>query len=501
MVERIRNRVLVVAPSGRDGDLARRFLTRADFEVALCDSVRALCDEARKAAGVCVIAEEAFDAEGIECLADLLASQPAWSDLPLILIGGRALRRLPHRRAAKLEALLKSANATFLERPLGMVSFISTLKSALRARDRQYAAESAIVQRDAFLAMLSHELRNPLAAIVLGVEVLRHDPPDALAQQTQLERIARQSRHLTRLVDDLLEVSRITSGRIILKQDVVNLTALLSNTVTNVGAREGQRRIVLSVPGDPVLVRGDSVRLEQVFSNVLTNGLKYTPPPGRVFVSVEHIGGEARVAFRDEGIGISKEMLGRIFDLFVQADSALARSQGGMGIGLTLAKSLTELHGGRIEATSGGVGHGSTFSVSLPLTEAENGLAVHELALGASQARTIVVIEDSEDLRETMKALLDRAGHQTIVAGDGARGLALLLDTKPHIAFIDIGLPGLDGYQIARTARERLGNAVTLVAVSGYGRSEDKSRALEAGFDAHLTKPIDSRTLLRTAAA
>ncbi len=501
MADRTRNRVLVAAPSGRDGDLARRFLTRADFEVVVCESVRALCDQARKAAGVCVIAEEAFDAEGIESLADLLASQPAWSDLPLILIGGRALRRLPQRRAAKLEALLRTANVTYLERPLQMVSFVSTLRSALRARDRQYAAESAIVQRDAFLAMLSHELRNPLAAIVLGVEVLRHDRADAIARQAQLERIARQARHLTRLVDDLLEVSRITSGRIILKQDVVNLTALLSNTVTNLGANDGLHRIVLSIPGDPVFVRGDSVRLEQVFANLLTNGLKYTPPPGRVYVSLELVAGDARVAFRDEGIGISRAMLGRIFDLFVQADSALARSQGGMGIGLTLAKSLAELHGGRIEAASDGIGHGATFTVSLPITEADTAASHHELGMPTSQARSILVIEDSEDLRETMKALLDRAGHQTVVAGDGAKGLELLLDTKPHIAFIDIGLPGLDGYQIARTARARLGTAVTLVAVSGYGRSEDKSRAIEAGFDAHLTKPIDSRTLLRTAAA
>ncbi|MEZ0315052.1 MAG: ATP-binding protein [Myxococcota bacterium] len=497
----MRARILVVAPSGRDGELAHMFLTRAEFEVTVCANLSALCDEARRGVGVCVIAEEAFDAQGIERLADLLGDQPAWSDLPLIVITARQPRRLPQRRAARLDTLLAGGNVTFIERPLQIVSFTSTLKSALRARDRQYAAEGAILQRDGFLAMLSHELRNPLAAVVLGVEVLRHDNPDAIARHVHLERIARQARHLTRLVDDLLEVSRITSGRIILKQDTVDVSAMLTATINNVGAREGQRRVMLSMPKEAVLVRGDPVRLEQVFVNLLTNGLKYTPPPGRVMISVERVEADVRITFRDDGIGIAAEMLSRIFDMFVQADSALARSQGGMGIGLTLAKSLVELHGGRIEAASGGVGQGATFTVTLPMTQPVSTEADSDMPATSHEQRTIVVIEDSEDLRETMKTLLERAGHQIAVAGDGAKGLDLLLSTRPQVAFIDIGLPGLDGYAIARAARQRLGSSVTLVAVSGYGRSEDKARALEAGFDSHLTKPIDSRTLLRTATA
>lgn len=502
MSEEQDHRVLIVPPVGRDGDLAGQFLRHAEIEVCVCATVRELCDEARVAAGACVIAEEAFDAEGIECLADLLALQPAWSDLPLVIIKSRPARRLPTRRFAKLEALLTTANVTYLERPLRPLSFKSTVRSALRARERQYAAEAAIVQRDAFLAMLSHELRNPLAAIVLAIDVLRPDPDDATLRRTQLERITRQARHLTKMVDDLLEVSRITSGRIILKQDVIDAAWLLNSTVGNLAVGENEGRVVVDVPRHSVWIRGDSVRLEQVFTNLVANALKYTPQPGRVHVSAEVSGDEARIAIRDEGIGISPEMLGSIFDLFVQADSALARSKGGMGIGLPLAKSLAELHGGRIDASSGGIGHGSTFTVHLPICAAETNLVQLERGLAAElPQRRIVVIEDSDDLRETMKTLLERAGHDTAVAGDGHQGLDLLLDVKPHIAFIDLGLPGLDGYQVARTAREILGKSVMLIAVSGYGRSEDKTRAIEAGFDAHLTKPIDSRTLLRTAVA
>jgi CheY-like chemotaxis protein len=216
-------------------------------------------------------------------------------------------------------------------------------------------------------------------------------------------------------------------------------------------------------------------------------------------ISVERVGADVRITFRDHGIGIASEMLSRIFDMFVQADSALARSQGGMGIGLTLVKSLVELHDGRIEATSGGLGQGATFTVTLPMTQPASTEADSDTPRALSEQRTIVVIEDSEDLRETMKALLERAGHQIAVAGDGAKGLDLLLSTKPQVAFIDIGLPGLDGYAIARAARERLGRSVTLVAVSGYGRSEDKARALDAGFDSHR-RGFDQRraTCLKT---
>lgn len=490
-----RRRVLVVAPSGRDGPLAHQLLARVGLESVLCASVKALCDEARTSAGVCVIAEEAFDADGIENLAKLLAHQPVWSDLPIVFINNRR----PGRRSATFEQLLATANVNFLERPIHASSFVSAVKSALRARERQYAGESAILQRDGFLAMLSHELRNPLAAIVLGLELIGEDPSGPPPRE-HLERLRRQSRNLTQLVGDLLEVSRITSGRIVLQKQRLDVGELVRAAIAGLPDEASRARVELAEVPRGLVISGDELRLNQVLTNLLTNALKYTPPPGRIRVLTRVALRAAHIAIQDEGIGIAPHMLSRVFDLFVQADGALARSQGGMGIGLTLARNLVELHGGHIAAESAGLGHGSTFEVTLPLLE---DVTVEPVATPVTQAkqkaRRILIVEDSDDLRDTMRIMLERAGHATTVVSDGNAGLESLIAATPDLAFIDLGLPGIDGYEVARRARERLGNAVTLVALSGYGRAEDKARAIAAGFDFHLTKPIDGETLLRTA--
>jgi len=385
---------------------------------------------------------------------------------------------------------------------------------------RQKAAEAALRdadrRKDEFLAMLAHELRNPLAAVVSAAAVLRSLDSDDARLRRQGEVIARQSRHMARLLDDLLDVSRITQGRIELRTQPVDLAAVVEQVVA--GSRplieERGHEFVVTLPPAPLRLMADPARLEQVLANLLNNAAKYTPAGGRIAVSVRREGAEAVVRVRDTGAGISPELLPRVFDLFTQAERTLARSEGGLGIGLTMVKRLVEMHDGRVTAHSDGPGCGSEFVVCFPLLEeaeelrpTNGGSLPHPPLSGGPAPKRVLVVEDNRDAAETLGDLLELWGLHVTVARDGEEALRQAAAFQPDLVLLDIGLPGMDGYEVARRLRdvEDAGlppspstgrpTPVRLVALTGYGHEEARQRAQQAGFDHHLTKPVDPTSL------
>jgi PAS domain S-box-containing protein len=362
---------------------------------------------------------------------------------------------------------------------------------ALRESDRR---------KDEFLAMLAHELRNPLAAIRNAVKLLEQTPPGESGRY--LDMLNRQSDMLRGLVADLLDVSRITRGLVELNRQCLDLVEIAERALESVTGTMEERRhhVHVELPGEPVMVVGDPVRLEQIMVNLLTNAAKYTDPGGRITLSLGKHGEFAELRVRDTGIGMTPEVLDRIFDLFGQAERGLARSEGGLGIGLTIVKSLVELHHGRIEARSEGVGRGAEFIVSLPAAAGTDLAASAEINLPAGNPgrKRILVVEDSPDIAETMAMLLGHAGHEVEIANDGPTGLIIAEKSQPDLILLDIGLPDMDGYEVARRLRKnpRTSSAV-LAALTGYGQPSDRERTSAAGFDAHFVKPVDFEELQR----
>jgi signal transduction histidine kinase/ActR/RegA family two-component response regulator len=365
-------------------------------------------------------------------------------------------------------------------------------------KEAELALRDADRRKDEFLAMLAHELRNPLAPIRTSVGILRAiGPQDARIERVR-DLIDRQVTHMARLVDDLLDVSRITRGRIVLQRSVVPVAEIVEEAVETVRPLVVQHDHSLSVTlGSQALrVHGDRARLVQVIANLLTNAAKFTPRGGHITVSAGVTDdGDVMVQVRDTGVGIPKELQDRIFDLFQQEETTLARSQGGLGIGLTLVKRLVELHGGQVRVHSPGRGAGSEFSVVLPRVDAaapsRAGAPAADPVATTGRVR-VLLVEDNADVAESFQMLLEVAGHDVRVAGSGLEALRLLDDFAPDVAFIDLGLPGMSGFDVARRFRADPRTKTTmLVALTGYGRAEDREEARRAGFDRHLVKPVD----------
>jgi len=359
------------------------------------------------------------------------------------------------------------------------------------------SAEAANRAKDEFLAMLGHELRNPLGAISNASILLDTAGTQAGIAARARGIISRQVAHLSRLTDDLLDASRALTGKITLRREAADLSAAALQTITTLRAsgRLGSHQVVHDLRS--VWVDADPVRLDQVITNLLVNAAKYTPAGGTVHVGVKPDGHEAVLTVADDGIGMTPELAARAFELFVQGERELARSQGGLGIGLTLVRRLAELHGGSVAAYSEGENRGSEFVVRLPAIPRPATL-VEAPVLVASGPRSILVVEDNDDGRESLRMLLEAQGHGVETAADGPMGLEKALALGPEIALVDIGLPGLDGYELARRLRKApMPRRIFLVAVTGYGAPEDRDRAFAAGFDAHVPKPVD-RTVLAT---
>ncbi len=397
-------------------------------------------------------------------------------------------RRYGHADVSLAEALADRAAAA--------------IDNARLYRDAEAArndAETANRLKDEFLAMLGHELRNPLGAISNAVHILdRVDDPHGVSATHARQIIARQVQQLGGLIDDLLDVGRVMTGKIKLDRGPFDLYEATDHALTTLRAAGKVGDHAVTLAGQPVWIDGDAARVEQVVLNLVENALRYTPAGGAIHIDVGREGARAVLRVQDGGMGIRPELLPRIFDLFVQGERALDRGRGGLGIGLTLVKRLVELHGGTVHAQSEGPGTGSVFTVSLPALAAPVPRSVTQPPTAAGPARRVALIEDNADARESLRVLLELYGHEVHEAADGLAGVELVLRLRPDVTFVDIGLPGVDGYEVAQRIRATPhGRELRLVALTGYGLPEDERHARQAGFDAHLTKPVHPAAMQR----
>lgn len=413
----------------------------------------------------------------------------------------------------KVQSLEGGADG-YLAQPFEAEELIATVHSLLRLnqtehelREHAQQLKEADRRKNEFLSMLAHELRNPLAAISASLPLIARRPPMDDTERRARDVLSRQTSNLGRLIDDLLDVARVTQGKIEVKWGVLSLCQLLRRVAdsaleTKISAR--RQHLELQLGDDPVYVRGDATRLEQVFTNLLDNASKYTDAGGSIRLSLQTLRDGpkpmAQVDVSDDGIGMSSDTLPSIFDLFSQADVPIARSRGGLGIGLTLVQTLVQLHGGEVEAESEGLGRGSRFAVRLPLL-APAEAQLHERVSRATNApdetrRRVLLVEDNLDAQQMLADLMGLWGHEVTCASDGTEGVAKALELLPDMALIDLGLPGIDGYEVARQLRrDPRGKSLKLIALTGYGSPEQKARSLAVGFDLHLVKPVDATRL------
>ncbi|HYD17198.1 MAG TPA: response regulator [Patescibacteria group bacterium] len=358
--------------------------------------------------------------------------------------------------------------------------------SALRDADRR---------KDEFLATLAHELRNPLAPIRNGLQILRMSKDEEMSANVR-EMMDRQLSHLVRLIDDLLDVSRISQGKIVLRRGLISIQAAVDSAVESSRTLidGGRHRLVLDVVPEPIWIEADPIRISQIITNLLNNAAKYTPEGGEIRVSVREDNGGARVTVADNGIGISAEMLPRIFELFTQVDYKMEQSQGGLGIGLALVRKLVALHGGTATADSEGLGKGSSFSVWLPLAaQKPAALAADDAAKEGAVARELnfLIVDDNVASAQSTGLMLEMMGHKAALAHDGNAAITQAEGLNPDVVMLDIGLPGKNGYEVCRELRQKPGFAnVTFIAQTGWGQDTDKKQAFDAGFDHHIVKPI-----------
>ncbi len=502
-------RALIITPNRVDAELALGFLAENAIAAGAYESIAQLGGELPADAGCIVLAEEALDDSDMHGLREMLELQPAWSDLPLVLVAGAG------RSALVAPAFPEAGNVTLLERPLNPLTLVSAVQAGLRARMRQLEVrdllqkrEEALRQRDDFLAMLAHELRNPLAPMRNAISLLKTVQTDEPLVAKTRDMLERQVSHMTRIVDDLLDVARLERGKITLRRERFDLngavSAALEACLPAVRARSHEASLRLAQA--PLFVDADPVRIDQLLTNLIVNASKFTPRGGAIELGTRREGGAALVWVRDNGIGIRPEMLEAVFTPFAQDGQTLARSAGGLGIGLSIARAIAELHGGSLRARSEGPDRGAVFEARLPLAsgvplaEARPEPRAQPLREPAPRRRRVLVVEDNADIRESLRLLLGLWGHEVLLAESGDDGLELALREKPDVALIDIGLPGLDGYEVAQRIRGQAAgrpSGIRLVAMTGYGQSADRRRAAQAGFDEHLLKPVDADTLQR----
>ena len=464
---------------------------------------------------------EGFDVMSVATAADALVAVHADVDVVLLDVqlpdidGFEVCRRIKQNpETAGVIVILTSATSlptqdkvagldagadSYLTEPFEGPELAATIRALLRARaaerDAQALAkelQNAMEVRDEFLAMLGHELRNPIGAITTALHLL-HGRRDNPTLDRCLAVLDRQTRNLSRIIDDLLDISRITRGKVSLDRQIVDLRDVAVRCVQSLGSDVfgSGHKVEIRVTGPSVHVLGDTVRLDQIVCNLVTNAIKYTPDGGHVELRISEHMGRPRLEIEDDGIGMDTATRLRVFDLFAQGKQGLDRSRGGLGLGLTVVRQLVELHGGTVEAASDGEGHGSTFTITFPPAPEESTRARTAKGTPPVVGLRLAVVEDNDDARELLTEVLQQKGYQVATAADGRAGLELVLATRPDIALIDVGLPELDGYAVAREICSTLTAArPRLVAMTGYGQPEDRKRALAAGFDVHLAKPL-----------
>lgn len=499
----LERRVLLRTATAKDAALTGSVLQHAHILSHACSTASELVDEMKAGVGALLITEEMLADPQFRAVMAQLHLQGPWSDLPVLV-----LARTGADSSAIMEVMELMANVTVIERPLRISALVSTVKSALRARQRQYqmramlrGLEEADERKTQFLATLAHELRNPLAPLTTALAIVARPDIQLDEARSYFDMMQRQIDHMVRLIGDLMEVSRITRGKVELRLEPLSLDQVLKEAIELSrplidGARHALR---VDIPEGDWVLEGDGVRLTQVFANLLNNAAKYTPPRGLVEVIVEREGGSARVRIRDNGVGLPPDMLTEIFGIFVQVPRNSQVAQGGLGIGLTLVKSLVELHGGRVQAFSAGPGQGTELVVELPLSAAA---AQFHAGTGApmltrSLSKRILVVDDNRDAANSLVRLLLSLGAEATVAYDAFDALDIAAQVHPDVAILDIGMPVMDGCELARRLRADPTHAgLLLVALSGWGQNGDRERITAAGFDHHLLKPANLTELV-----
>lgn len=491
--------VFALAPSGKDARLIDSALSRCGFAIQTCRNVAEAIDRADDGIGALLVAEEALVDGGDMQLQRFIARQPSWSDLPVLLLttGG-------HVSELAARAIDTLGNVTVIERPTQIATLASAVRTALRTRERQYEVREADARKDMFLATLAHELRNPLAPLSNALHVIQ--AADHLDTQHQWAAgvMQRQISQLARLVDDLMDVARITRGKITLRKERVDVREIIRAGVETSlpSIQTMNHELTLDMPSRPVWIQADATRLAQCVSNLLGNAAKYTGQNGRIDISVGRHGQEVHINVRDNGIGFRPQDARRLFEVFAQVEEAAQRAQGGLGLGLSIVKALVEMHGGSVHAHSEGEGHGATFSLHLPgvpdlLTHHNMTHSRAHTSSATGATCRIMVVDDNRDSADSMAEMLQIMGHDVRTAYDGKSGLTLLDNWTPQVALLDIGLPDMSGHELAGLVRARLGQyCPVLIAITGWGQAIDLVKSREAGFDHHLTKPAEIDKLL-----
>lgn len=492
-------RVIILAPP-RDGALTSAVLSRAAICSILCREVKQLVNELADGAGAVILAEEFMTEEGQAKIVGALRRQPPWSDLPTIMVAAlespdsvRDLRDFP--------------NLSVLRRPLALETLVTAVESALRARQRQYEVrdlladrEEAARRKDAYLAMLAHELRNPLAPIQYATHILRAESAAVSSEASRaITLVERQVTHMSRLIDDLLDVSRINHGIIALHRRPVDVCDLLQQVGENWSPKvlETGKHFVIRLCEQATWVEGDQTRLQQVFDNLVSNAVKFTKVGDQIIIRTRRMGKQVAIEVMDTGEGIAQEQLPRVFEAFSQADRSLDRARGGLGLGLSLVRGIVELLGGSVSASSGGVGKGATFVITLPVIEAPFQESANAIGASATVPRLrVLVIEDNRASAELLSMMLRLSGHEVAVAHHGVDGLLAARERQPDAVLCDLGLPAMDGFEVARVLRGE-GFSGRLIAITGYGEQEYCRLAIDAGFDAHLVKPVNHQDLAK----
>jgi len=503
-------RVLIVAPTRRDGEITRELLAQAFVRGVICGGARELTLQLAHGAGAALLTDHALLDPEIGSFLAALRQQPEWSDVPVLVLSAD---RDPSSPAARVLGLL--TNVTLLDRPTSASAMVSAVQAALRARRRQFQVRDQIVERlkaeralrdadrrkDEFLATLAHELRNPLAPIRTGLQVLARLPGDAPQSARVRAMMERQIEQLVKLIDDLLDVSRIATGKVVLQRERVDLRRVIEDAIEGTAPFVDAAQLTLTVElgEQPVWVIGDASRLAQVISNLVHNAAKYTPQGGRVQVMLRRESDHALVQVIDNGIGISQDMLEQVFEMFTQVKRTGARMSEGLGIGLSLVRRLVHLHGGTVKAASAGVDRGSTFTVRLPITARATVPALAGAAAAHAKAlrsMRVLVVDDNADAADTLAIQLETSGHKTRIEYSGQGALQAAHEFCPEVVFCDIGMAGMDGHEVAKRLRADHRHASTvLVALTGWGSEEDKRRTRHTGFDFHLVKPVSAEAV------
>ena len=510
-------RVLIFAPIGRDATLTRDLLARASIAGDACPNMTALAEELEQGAGAIVMTEEALDDAELPRLSTALGQQPAWSEIPVLLFTGGDRSQALLRTLAALDNL---RNVTLLDRPIRIAAVISTVRAALRARARQYELRDVLVAlhaargeaehanrlKDEFLATLSHELRTPLNAVLGWVSMLRRSPVSAERLPHILEIIERNAQTQAKLIGDVLDVSRIITGRLRLNREPVLPQDIVESAIENVRPAADAKNIDIRLHVDDMRpIHADRERMQQVLWNILSNSVKFTPSGGRLEVRTRHLDSRVEISVTDTGAGLEPAFLPFVFDRFRQADQTFTRTHGGLGLGLAIVKHLVELHGGHVSAESDGVGKGSTFRVLLPVEAIADSRQHHDEAQSELPSldlsgRSILVVDDDASTRELLAEILADC-HAHVETADCARAaLACVEQHPPALIIADIGMPDEDGLSMMGRLRRlppEHGGTLPAIALSAFARAEDKAAALSAGFSDFLTKPAAPEDVIR----